>query len=53
MGSISLLMFFCQVDFLIVRMIADLIVNYYSTLRFLRHKTVDRDAYARVSLPAS
>lgn len=41
MGSLSLLMFFCQVDFLLVRLVADLIVNHYSVLRFLVDKEHD------------
>lgn len=45
MGSLSLLMFFCQVDFLIVRLVADLIVNHYSVFKFLADKEHDPARY--------
>lgn len=47
MGSLALLMFFCQVDFLLVRLVADLLVNHFSVLMFLRDKTVDPDSYTK------
>lgn len=46
MGSLALLMFFCQVDFLLVRLVADLIVNHYSILVFMNNKVHDLARYS-------
>lgn len=45
MGTLSLLMFFCQVDFLLVRLVADLIVNHYAVFKFLADKEHDAGRY--------
>jgi hypothetical protein len=35
-----------QIDFLAVRMMADLITNSFTTFKFMRHKIVDRNKYS-------
>jgi hypothetical protein len=34
-----------QIDFLLVRMMADIITNTFTTYKFMRHKVVDRNKY--------
>lgn len=34
-----------QIDFLLIRMLADLITNTFTTYKFMRHKVVDRNKY--------
>lgn len=34
-----------QIDFLLIRMLADLITNTFTTYKFMRHKIVDRNKY--------
>jgi hypothetical protein len=41
--SVSLLM--SQIDFLLIRLVADLIVNTFTTFKFLRAKEVNRRLY--------
>lgn len=58
---IGLFVALTQVDFLIIRLAADLLVNHYTTFYFLKHKVVDKERYtfyqnqddARLSEPAS
>ena len=45
MGTICLFVALTQVDFLLIRLIADLIVNHVTTAYFLRGKVVDADLY--------
>lgn len=45
MSIFGIFLFFSQLDFLLIRTAADLIVNGYSTVRFMKHKTVDPDMY--------
>ena len=46
MGTIHLFVALSQIDFMLMRMFADLIVNYYTTRRFMQFKHVDPDKYA-------
>jgi len=45
MNTISLFVALSQVDFMLLRMLADLIVNYYTTSRFMQFKTVNPELY--------
>lgn len=45
MGTIHLFVALSQVDFMIMRMSADLLVNYYTTSRFIECKQVDDKLY--------
>jgi len=45
MNTISLFVALSQVDFMLLRMLADLIVNYYTTSRFMQFKSVNADLY--------
>jgi len=45
MGTISLFVALTQVDFLLIRLAADLIVNHVTTAYFLRTKVVDPERY--------
>ena len=46
MGTIHLFVTLSQVDFMMMRMFADLLVNYYTTQRFMQFKQVDAKKYA-------
>jgi hypothetical protein len=46
MGTIHLFVALSQVDFMLMRMFADLLVNYYTTQRFMQFKQVDAKKYA-------
>ena len=46
MGTIHLFVALSQIDFMLMRMFADLIVNYYTTRRFMQFKHVDAHKYA-------
>ena len=46
MGTIHLFVALSQIDFMLMRMFADLIVNYYTTRRFMQFKHVDAHRYA-------
>ena len=45
MNTISLFVALSQIDFMMIRMAADLMVNYYTCHRFMRNKTVNPDLY--------
>jgi hypothetical protein len=45
MSVFSIFIFFSQVDFLIIRCLADVIVSGYSTYMFIKGKVYDRDKY--------
>jgi hypothetical protein len=45
MNTISLFVALSQIDFMMIRMSADLMVNYYTCHRFMRNKTVNPDLY--------
>lgn len=45
MNTISLFVALSQIDFMMIRMSADLMVNYYTCHRFMRNKTVNADLY--------
>ena len=47
MSVFGIFLFFSQLDFLLIRLVADLIVNHYVTYRFMANKTVDPVSYAR------
>jgi hypothetical protein len=38
-----------QIDFVLIRMVADLIVNAYTTTKFMRNKTFCREQYRHMS----
>lgn len=42
---IGLFVALTQVDFMLIRLLADVIVNHYTTFYFLKNKTVDRQQY--------
>ena len=46
MGTIHLFVALSQIDFMLMRMFADLLVNYYTTKRFMQFKQVDPKKYA-------
>jgi hypothetical protein len=46
MGTIHLFVALSQIDFMLMRMTADLLVNYYTTRRFMQFKQVDAHKYA-------
>lgn len=46
MGTIHLFVALSQIDFMLMRMFADLLVNYYTTRRFMQFKHVDAHKYA-------
>ena len=46
MGTIHLFVALSQIDFMLMRMFADLLVNYYTTKRFMQFKQVDAVKYA-------
>lgn len=46
MGTIHLFVALSQIDFMLMRMFADLLVNYYTTRRFMQFKQVDANKYA-------
>jgi hypothetical protein len=46
MGTIHLFVALSQIDFMLMRMTADLLVNYYTTRRFMQFKQVDANKYA-------
>lgn len=45
MSVIGLFVALTQIDFMLIRMMADLFVNHYTTLWFLQDKIVDREKY--------
>ena len=45
MNTIGLFVALSQVDFMLLRMLADLLVNYYTTSRFMQFKSVNADLY--------
>jgi hypothetical protein len=45
MNTISLFVALSQIDFMLIRMSADLMVNYYTCNRFMRFKSVNQDLY--------
>jgi len=45
MNTISLFVALSQIDFMMIRMSADLMVNYYTSHRFMRNKSVNADLY--------
>jgi hypothetical protein len=45
MGTIHLFVALSQIDFMLMRMFADLLVNYYTTRRFMQFKQVDASKY--------
>jgi hypothetical protein len=45
MNTISLFVALSQVDFMLLRMLADLFVNYYTTSRFMQFKSVNAELY--------
>jgi hypothetical protein len=47
MGILSISLVFSQFDLLAVRLIVDLIVSQYTTMRFLRNKTHSAEEYNR------
>ena len=46
MGTIHLFVALSQIDFMLMRMFTDLLVNYYTTKRFMQFKQVDAVKYA-------
>lgn len=44
-GVFSLFLLFSQIDFLLIRAVADMIVNFWSTIWFLSNKRVDPVKY--------
>jgi hypothetical protein len=47
MNTIGLFVALSQVDFMMIRMAADLMVNYYTCHRFMRYKSVNEELYAQ------
>ena len=47
MNTIGLFVALSQVDFMMIRMSADLMVNYYTCHRFMRYKSVNEELYAQ------
>jgi len=47
MNTIGLFVALSQVDFMMIRMAADLMVNYYTCHRFMRFKSVNEELYAQ------
>ena len=47
MSVFWIFLFFSQLDFLLIRLLADLIVTHYVTYRFMENKTVDALSYTR------
>jgi hypothetical protein len=47
MNTIGLFVALSQVDFMMIRMAADLMVNYYTCNRFMRYKSVNEELYAQ------
>ena len=45
MSIFGIFLLFSQIDFLIIRTIADLLVNQYTTTMFMQNKIVDRRRY--------
>ena len=45
MNTIGLFVALSQVDFMLMRMLADLLVNYYTTSRFMQFKSVNAELY--------
>jgi len=45
MNTIGLFVALSQIDFMMIRMCADLMVNYYTCYRFMRYKSVNPDLY--------
>lgn len=58
MGVFGIFLLFSQIDFLLVRMFADLLVNHYTTMKFMDGKRVDPEGAYRagggsLALPAA
>lgn len=47
MNTIGLFVALSQVDFMMIRMSADLMVNYYTCYRFMRYKSVNEELYTQ------
>ena len=47
MNTIGLFVALSQVDFMMIRMFADLMVNYYTCHRFMRYKSVNEELYSQ------
>jgi hypothetical protein len=47
MNTIGLFVALSQIDFMMIRMSADLMVNYYTCHRFMRFKTVNEELYSQ------
>jgi hypothetical protein len=45
MGIFGIFLFFSQIDFLVIRMTADIVVTYFTTSTWMNNKIVDRDMY--------
>lgn len=45
MGIFGIFLFFSQIDFLLIRALAELSVNHYTTNMFMEPKEVDRGGY--------
>lgn len=49
MGVLGLMIALSQVDFVLIRLLADLLVNTYTNVRFMKGKTYDPSSYYRVA----
>ena len=49
MSVFSIFLAMSQIDFVLIRMIADLLVNAYTTTKFIRNKTYCPDQYKHLS----
>jgi hypothetical protein len=47
MNTIGLFVALSQIDFMMIRMVADLMVNYYTCHRFMRYKSVNEELYSQ------
>jgi hypothetical protein len=45
MGVFGIFLFFSQIDFLAIRMAADILVTYFTTITWMQNKTVHSDMY--------
>lgn len=48
MSVIGMFVALTQVDFMLIRIVADLVVNHFTTYWFLRNKTVDKAMYCKM-----
>lgn len=53
MSIFSIHLLLSQLDFMLIRMVADSLVNLYTTYRFMKFKEVDPGRYFRSQLPSS